>query len=426
MLVALVMQTPLSTRIEEAMARLEGSDPEQSKSTLLIVDDEKGPRESLRMVLSPQHRVLMAEDGYSALEILAKTPVDAVTVDLNMPGMKGNELMREIRRRHPQVEVIIITGCSSLETAVEGIRQGIFDYLTKPFDVVEVSSTVRRALARRESRGRLVEFLRGVGDALGSDHDPEGAVLALSESPELKERLTAALQDPARPATRAGEDDGAIRTGEFLESLAETIEDREPFRRGHARRVAFLAGLLAERLGLPPQTREEVRVASFLHDIGRISEPQAAEQAGAEFVVDADEAGTHAVTGSLLVEPLGFPSTVAEAIRHHHEHWDGGGQPDGLGGEDIPLISRIIAIADVFDLLTHDHPYRQALTQGAAIEELRRREGSELDPDLLKEIIRVAETGQSSAGPLLGLSFRSGDDPVDTIAAATAWIENDR
>ena len=277
------------------MARLEGSDPGRDRSNVLIVDDERGPRESLRMILSPQHRVLMAEDALQALEILRSRPVDAVTLDLNMPGMKGDELMRTIRGEFPQVEVIIITGCGSVETAVDGIRHGVFDYLTKPFDVVEVSSTIRRALARAESRLRLAEFLRGIGRVLGENRDPGSTLEELDASQALQARLRAALQDPALspPAERA--ELSAARTSECLEALAETIEAREPHKRGHARRVA-----------------------------------------------------------------------------------------------------------------------------------LRKQAGSVFDPALMKELVAIAESGLCSTDPLLGLSFVTSEDPVDTIASATPWIGGDR
>jgi two-component system nitrogen regulation response regulator NtrX len=112
---------------------------EATRTRILVVDDERGPRESLRMILSGSHDVQTAEDGASALEWLRTEPVDLVTVDLKMPGMGGDELMRTIRSEFPQVEIIVITGCRSVEAAVEGIRHGVFDYLTKPFDVVQVS-----------------------------------------------------------------------------------------------------------------------------------------------------------------------------------------------------------------------------------------------------------------------------------------------
>lgn len=417
------MRTKLTSRIEQAMARLEGADPDRDKSTLLIVDDEKGPRESLRMILSPQHRVLVAHDGPQALAILAEESVDAVTVDLNMPGMKGDVLMRRIRKEYPNVEVIVITGYSSVETAVDGLRHGIFDYLSKPFDVVQVSNTVRRALARRESRGRLVTFLRGIGEVLGHDRETDGVLGELAESHALQTRLRAALENPALSTdAAASESGGGAATGDFLESLAAAIESRESHRAGHARRVAFLSGLIAGRLGLSAERREAARVASFLHDLGRVAvPPRIAGQADA-----CDDVALHASKGADLVRPLGFSDDVAEAIRHHHERWDGRGGPDGLAGESIPLASRIIAVADAFDRLTHDEPGREAHSPAQAVAELRDQAARELDPDVLKELIVIAESGASSTGPLLGLHFEAGDDPADTIASATAWLEADR
>ena len=115
------------------------------QSTVLIVDDERGPRESLRMILSQSHRVLQCESGVEALELLRSEDIDLMTLDLNMPGMMGEDLMRTVRADFPQVEIIIITGCGSIESAAEGIRYGICDYLQKPFDVVQVTAAVVRA-----------------------------------------------------------------------------------------------------------------------------------------------------------------------------------------------------------------------------------------------------------------------------------------
>ena len=126
------------------------------------------------------------------------------------------------------------------------------------------------------------------------------------------------------------------------------------------------------------------------------------------------------------MRPLGLPIGVADAIRHHHTRFDGRGAPESPQGDAIPLASRIVAVADAFDRLTHDEPGRDALSPAQAILELRARGGSELDPDLLKELILLAEVGASSSGPLLGAHFAPGEDPADTIASATAWLETDR
>ena len=120
--------------------------------TVLVVDDESGPRESLRMLLTPNHEVLTSSNGANSLEILRTEKVDVVTLDLNMPGIGGEELMRTIHAEHPQVEIIVITGCASLASAQEGIRHGICDYLQKPFDVVQVTAAVNRALTRGGAR----------------------------------------------------------------------------------------------------------------------------------------------------------------------------------------------------------------------------------------------------------------------------------
>jgi len=416
------MTNRLSHRIQQAMTRLEGGDPDRTKSTLLIVDDEKGPRESLRMILSPQHRVLVAQDGPQALALLAENAVDAVTVDLNMPGMKGDALVRRIRKEHPQVEVVVITGYSSVETAVDGLRQGIFDYLSKPFDVVQVSNTVRRALARRESRRRLVAFLHGIGEVLGNDRDPDGALDALAGSGDLRARLLAAIETPAESGSATSHDTTEQPDDDLLDGLAAAVESREPHRAGHARRVAFLAGLIGERIGLSPERREELRISSLLHDLGRISVPSRAAD-DSQLVAGI---GLHAGTGADLVQPLGHSTAIADAIRHHHERWDGGGAPDGLRGSEIPVAARIIAVADAFDRLTHDEPGRDACSPARAVMLLREQSGRELDPDLLKALIALAETGASSSGPLLGMHFEPGEDPVQTIASATAWLENDR
>jgi len=418
------MRTKLSSRIEQAMARLEGADPDRDKSTLLIVDDEKGPRESLRMILSPQHRVLVAADGPQALALLAEHEIDAVTVDLNMPGMKGDVLMRRIRKDYPHVEVVVITGYGSVESAVDGLRHGIFDYLSKPFDVVQVSNTVRRALGRRASRRRLVSFLRAIGEVLGCDDDAEQAVARLAQDDALRERLRDALEASAAEAGADAPRDasGAAGQDDFLADLAGTIESREPHRAGHAQRVAFLAGLIAERLGLTPERREEIRAAAFLHDLGRVA--LAPRVPGAKD--SDDEVALHSRRGADLVRPLGFADAVAEAIRHHHTRFDGADAPDGPRGEDIPLAARIIAVADAFDRLTHDAPGREGCSPAEAVRALRGEAGGALDPEILKELIVLAESGASSSGPLLGLHFECGDDPVDTIAAATAWLEADR
>ncbi len=364
---------------------------ERTPTTILVVDDERGPRESLRMILASNHRVLEASSGAEALECMRREPVDLVTIDLNMPGMHGQELMRTVRSEFPQVEVVIITGCGSIESAAEGIRAGICDYIQKPFDVVQVGAAVGRALARRRARSRLTSFLDELGQVVGHDRGAQAILSDLQCSEKLRERVGAIFPDRRADGAKPADEP---RTMEFLEVLAETIEAKDRFMRGHARRVSFYAGLLAERLSLTPEEMEEVRVAAFLHDLGKVGVPtDLLLRAGS---LDANERALveqHPAIGARLVKPLAIPHAIASAIQHHHEWWDGTGYPDGLKGEEIPRTSRLIAVVDAFDAMSSDRPYRRALTRESAINEIRHFAGIQFDPHFAKEFLVIIDSG---------------------------------
>jgi len=126
-----------------------------TKPNILVVDDEMGPRESLKMILNPYYNVHTADRGTQALEMLKKLPVDLVTLDLKMPGFSGINVLEKVKQHDPDIEAIIITGYGSLDTAIEGLRLGAFDYISKPFDVNHILSLVRRGLERRNAKARL-------------------------------------------------------------------------------------------------------------------------------------------------------------------------------------------------------------------------------------------------------------------------------
>jgi len=367
--------------------------------SVLVVDDELGPRESLRLILEPIHRVVQASSGAEALEVLRCQPIDLVTLDLNMPGMRGEELMRALRSEYPQTEVIVITGCGSVESAAAGVRLGICDYLQKPFDVVAVGNAVGRALARRTSRLRLMAFLGELGQATGHDRDAESIVEDVRRSQKLRGRV-GDLFGAASPGLGDDPSSGGTRSAEFLEVLAETIESKDRFFRGHARRVASYATLLGERLQLPAREREELRLAAFLHDLGKVGIPtDILGRADALDPAERDAVQEHPCIGARLLHPLDIAPYVGLAVRHHHEWWDGSGYPDGVAGDDIPLAARVIAVADAYDAMTTDRPYRRALGPDLAAEQLRRFAGVQFDPDLAAEFLCVVETGVFEVRP---------------------------
>lgn len=368
----------------------------RSRSTILVVDDERGPRESLRMILEPVHRVLQATSGSDALLLLRCETVDLVTVDLNMPGMRGEQLVRTLRSEFPQTSVIVITGCGNVESAAEGVRLGISDYLQKPFDVVHVAAAVGRALAKRHSRGRLMHFLGELGGLVGRERELGLIVGDLQQSRPLRGRL-ASLFDAA---SRGASEGSAPRTEEFLEVLAETLESKDSFVHGHARRVALYASLLADRFRLSSRERHDLRLAAFLHDLGKVGIPSdLLKRAGALAPGERATVQEHTALGERLLRPLGIAPAVADAVRHHHEWWDGTGYPDGLAGEDIPLTARIIAVADSYDAMTSDRPYRRALERSVAAAELRRFAGSQFDPEVAAEFLAVLDACVFDSGP---------------------------
>jgi HD-GYP domain-containing protein (c-di-GMP phosphodiesterase class II) len=145
-----------------------------------------------------------------------------------------------------------------------------------------------------------------------------------------------------------------------------------------------------------------VRIAAFLHDIGKVGVPtDLLLREGALAKTEREVVEQHPEIGSRLLKPLAIPSSVATAIRHHHEWWDGTGYPDGLSGEEIPLIGRIIAVTDAFDTMSCDRPYRAALDRNVICGELRRFSGVQFDPDLAKEFLRILDTGICDVDPEL-------------------------
>ncbi len=365
--------------------------PERSPETVLIVDDDRGPRESLRLILQPVFRVLVAADAHEALATLRRESVDVVTLDLNMPGMSGQDLMRRMHDEFPNVEIVVVTGCGSIESAAESVRIGICDYLQKPFDVVQVGSAVARALSRRRARTHLASFLTELGKVVGRDRDAVEILEEVERSQKLRGRLSGLLGEGPNPGSR-GETD-ALRTFEFLEVLAETIETKDRFMRGHARRVAFYAGLLGERVGVSGAEQEQLRIAAFLHDLGKVGVPtDLLLREGALDPAERQLVEQHPDIGARLVRPLVGQSDLTLAIRHHHEWWDGTGYPDGLAGEQIPFGARVVSVVDAFDAMSCDRPYRQALQRDVVLGELRRFAGVQFDPDLAKEFVALLES----------------------------------
>jgi putative two-component system response regulator len=344
---------------------------------VLIVDDEQSIRRTLGMFLERDgHEVATAEDGDHAEALFEASSWDVVVTDIIMPGAGGVDLLQRVRERDPMTQVVLITGEPSVDTASAAVRLGAFDYLPKPVSRAEICRVVGAAAAHKglqDDNRRLSlenEAYRVRLEALLADQSLELAHEVDSHSTTL-ENLRRAL-------------------GAIIEAMARTVEMRDPYTAGHQRRVSDLARAIATAMGLDEDTRDAVRMAASIHDIGKVAIPaeilsRPRRLTESEFSLVRE----HARFGYELLEPIDFPWPVADIVQQHHERLDGSGYPDGLSGDAIRREARILAVADVVEAISSHRPYRPALGTAAALEELSTHRGTRYDPEVVDACIRV-------------------------------------
>ena len=358
------------------------------RATILIVDDERGSRESLRIILEPSFNVLVASSGQEALRILDEQTVDLVTLDLHMPGVKGLEVLRSLKDQSPSTAVIIITGFATVDNAVESLRHGVHDFITKPFNVVEVLATIDRALHKRRSLTRLHQFLERIAQLMGRHTPTEQVISEIETDGAILVQMRRSIEEAFLPVSSTS----STRLFEFAEVLADTLESKDLYTHGHSRRVSYYASLLAEHVRLSPDIRENVRLASFLHDIGKIGVSNVLIlKDGRLLAQERAVVAKHPEIGESLLEPLALPPGVLQGVRHHHEHYDGNGYPDRLAGDEIPIEARVIMLADAYDAMASDRPYRKRLPKNLIIRELMKHSGAQFDPHFAEVFVDLLQ-----------------------------------
>jgi putative two-component system response regulator len=326
---------------------------EAARARILIVDDDPSVRSLLAHVLADSGCVVESvPDAAAALEACCRSSFALAMIDLRLPGMTGSELAAAIAQRWPDTAVVIATGVDDVATAVGCMRAGASDYLTKPFDIDDVVIRVDRALERRRL---LLEKQRG------------------------RQQLEARADRETRSARRVFL--GAIR------SLSSALEAKDDYTRGHSERVSRIAAAVAHSLGAPPEAVRRFRLAGRLHDIGKIGVREAVLcKPGPLTDEEYRQVQLHPVLGERILAPVLLDADIVRIVRHHHEHYAGGGYPDGLRASAIPLGARILAVADAFDALTSDRPYRARLAPEAALDILRAGAGVQWQPTLVEAL----------------------------------------
>lgn len=504
--------------------------PVQERPRVLVVDDEKFIRDILADFLGMEgYEVRTAEDGVAALQEMQRHPYDVVISDLKMPKMGGIELLDEIARRTPNVLTVIMTGFGTVETAIDAMKRGAYDYVLKPFKVEEVVHIIQRALEKQRlsaenlrlreavslykvseaiaaslsldevmatvcdtalheiradfvstwlddgeggyfERNRVVapprvSVIPAAFDPLAPEEkpvpadneattqpilnevDPEAVRAHLAIDPMLLEHGQRGQrffkEGPGRPTQsvigvplRAGGasprligwilaasftagrrfDEGqrkllsivgsraaaAIDNARLYEDLKATFKqtiqglaralDRlDRYTSGHSDRVAMYATMLAIKLALPPELVEIVRQSALMHDIGKIGCVLNLNKPGKLTNEDYEAFKRHPAYGRDILEPIKFLQPLIPGVHLHHERWDGRGYPLGLAGNDIPLIARIVAVADTYDAMTSDRAYRRALPHEVTVSEIERCSGTQFDRNVAESFLEAIE-----------------------------------
>ncbi|MFN8653057.1 MAG: response regulator [Gemmatimonadales bacterium] len=319
----------------------------------LLVDDDADVRQAMARVLESMGlSCIQAASGADALAIIDQVgELPLIVSDVSMPGIDGLQLLREVRRRHPDTAMVMLSGVREAETAVECLLAGALDYITKPALLGEIRSRIQRSLEKRD----LLLQNRFYHQNLER--------LVDQQAERLKELFL-----------------------EGVQTLVQALDAKDPYTRGHSSRVSHYAFKIAERMGFSGAALEDVRLGAELHDIGKIGTREAVLRKPGPLT--AEEFGhitEHTVLGERILAPLSRANpTVLSIVRSHHERVDGAGFPDGLDGNRIPWAARIVAVADAFDAMTTDRSYRTSLEPRTAFDELKSCAGSHFDKDVVE------------------------------------------
>lgn len=343
---------------------------ERAKPAILIVEDEEGPRNALKIILRPFYELSITSTRQEALQTLQSKPIDLVTLDLKLPDGYGLDLFHAITRARREVEIVIITGYGTLKSSQEAVQHGAAGYLLKPFNVAELIALIDRALEKKRRLDGIRGFLRS---APGLWQDEHGATSAWTQ---LRNRFAAAAGHPA-PSSKDP------RAADALSLLADLMAASDRRLLSHAERVREYSALLAAPLNLGAADRHALAIGAFLHDLGHVALDRWENERRDDGNGSGVEDRRHARLGARMAAPAGMPERALQIIAHHHERHDGSGYPDGLAGDRIPLLARIVGIAQAFDRLAAPNGHA-SLPLAEARQRLGSQAGAAFDPDLVE------------------------------------------
>ncbi len=327
----------------------------KKQAEILIVDDEGAVRKLLHQKLAGEgYCCEEASNADQALDKLRNNTFGLVILDIKMPGESGVALLADIKVSYPDIAVIMATAINDTSIVIRCMKQGAYDYITKPFNMDEVDLSVNRALEKRRLK---------------------------LENRDYQQHLEQKVEVQARQIRAA-----------FLNAitaLAYALEAKDKYTSGHSQRVAEISVALASELSMPPASIEKLRLAGLIHDIGKIGVRESVlNKPGKPTDVQFQHIKYHCELGERILTPIVDDKEILKIVRHHHECYDGTGYPDGLAGKQIPLGARILAVADAYDAMTSERPYRKAMSTEMAYAEIDRGKGKQFNPEVADAFLR--------------------------------------
>jgi putative two-component system response regulator len=311
--------------------------------SVLAVDDELWVRELLRDVLTESgYEVTVVSTAEDALIVLQDHAFDCILSDVNLPGMDGLALSSLLKTLRPELPVILITGMADVELARAAIKQGASDFVTKPIDIRSLPIVVERNMERSRLEAR-----------------------------------------------RAQEQDSHTRF-RVIQALAAAIDAKQSYTAEHSRRVTSIATAIGRTMGLGDEDLSLLEMAAAVHDVGKIGVPDGVlNKPGPLDNSEWELMRAHSEQGADIVGQVPELKCVSQIVRHHHERIDGTGYPDRLSGDDIPILSRVIAVADAFECMTGDRVYRPACSTLEAVKRLEEGSGVQFDTAIVSAFLSV-------------------------------------